>query len=477
MKCEKCGSEWKVNNSMEKSITVCPFCQAQLKPQKQTINEVFRWIVDNKGIQVFQQKHIINAYLADLVNEEQKGRNRIKLALSSGAGELFYKLWIQSNGQLTEVELNRFLVSIEDIGFTKEFSTYVLNVFLYSVSFSPQVNNDTEKKGQAQNNENIEKQKYLSIFCKLIEIIKQNKEKGEQTEYRKENSKKRDKSVYTSPKDPLQEELEVRIGERVSEGLSKKQLAEFDACKTQAEVAEWLRKNRPDYRIIVEEEREKIYGFNAKNEYYDVDIVTFPLFNSVINHPKYGNEKEYVHIRILGEDRWCRSLILIAGKKYEVDIYIRNDADPTFNTKQKKNKGVALNSKVSVDMPCEILNNKEERIVVRIMCDNEKKECVDAVVLKSLHNQNYRLHYVSDSSKIINKWKANNSILPPSLFSKEGTLIGLNGLNGVIPGGDEYTIHVRFVFEVQSLEDKKTDTYTPDWPSTASLFKSWFKKK
>ena len=258
MRCEKCGSEWKVNNSMEKSITLCPFCKAQLKPQKGTINEVFRWIVDNNGIQIFQQKRIINAYLADLVDEEQKERTRIKLALSSGAGELFYKLWIQSKGQLTEIELNRFLVSIEELGFTKEFSTYVLNVFLYSVSFSPKVNNYTEKKGQAQDNDNIEKQKYLSIFCKLIEKIKQNKEKREQTEYCKENSKKTDESVRTSQKDPLQEELEVRIGERISEGLSNVQLAEFDACKTQAEVAEWLRTNRPDYRIIVEEEHQKI---------------------------------------------------------------------------------------------------------------------------------------------------------------------------------------------------------------------------
>lgn len=476
MKCGKCGSEWKVNNSMEKSITVCPFCHAKLKPNKQTINEVFRWIVDNKGIQIFQDKHIINAYLADLVNEEQKGRNRIKLALSSGAGDLFYKLWVQSKGQLTEIELNRFLISIEDLGFTKEFSTYVLSVFLYSVSFSPQLNNDTEKKEQAHVNHNIEKQKYLFLFCKLIEIIKQNKEKREKTEYRKENSKKTDESIHTSLKDSLQEELEVRIGKRISEGLSNVQLAEFDACKTQAEAAEWLRTNRPDYRIIVEEEHQKIYGISIKNEYFDNDIVTFPLFNSVVNHPKYGNEKEFVHIRIYDEDRWYRSLVLIAGKKYEVDIYIRNDANPTFNTKQKNNKGVALNSKVSVDLPQEILNNREERIVVRIMCDNEKKECVDEVRLKSLNNQNYKLHYISDSLIINNKWKANNSILPTSLFSKEGTLIGLNGLNGVVPGGDEYLIHVRFVFEAQEINEEKSERYKSDDTSTLSWFKSFFRR-
>ena len=49
----------------------------------------------------------------------------------------------------------------------------------------------------------------------------------------------------------VQEELEIRIGERISKGLSEVQLNEFDMITDPAEAAVWLEKNRPDYREIV----------------------------------------------------------------------------------------------------------------------------------------------------------------------------------------------------------------------------------
>jgi protein-tyrosine-phosphatase len=62
--------------------------------------------------------------------------------------------------------------------------------------------------------------------------------------------------------DYVQEELEVRIGERISKGLTETQLNEFDMINDPAEAAKWLEKNRPDYREIVtrtiEEMKEEI---------------------------------------------------------------------------------------------------------------------------------------------------------------------------------------------------------------------------
>lgn len=49
----------------------------------------------------------------------------------------------------------------------------------------------------------------------------------------------------------VQEELEVRIGERISKGLTEAQLNEFDMITDQIAAARWLEKNRPDYREIV----------------------------------------------------------------------------------------------------------------------------------------------------------------------------------------------------------------------------------
>ena len=66
----------------------------------------------------------------------------------------------------------------------------------------------------------------------------------------------------------VQEELEVRIGERISKGLTEAQLNEFDAITDQAEATAWLEKNRPDYREIVmrtiEEMKNEIRANRAK---------------------------------------------------------------------------------------------------------------------------------------------------------------------------------------------------------------------
>lgn len=66
----------------------------------------------------------------------------------------------------------------------------------------------------------------------------------------------------------VQEELEVRIGERISRGLTQVQLNEFDAITDPIEAAKWLEVNRPDYREIVSrtiaEMKEEIRANRAK---------------------------------------------------------------------------------------------------------------------------------------------------------------------------------------------------------------------
>lgn len=49
----------------------------------------------------------------------------------------------------------------------------------------------------------------------------------------------------------VQEEIEVRIGERIARGLTESQLQEFDTLTDQKQITAWLEKNRPDYRDIV----------------------------------------------------------------------------------------------------------------------------------------------------------------------------------------------------------------------------------
>jgi len=59
----------------------------------------------------------------------------------------------------------------------------------------------------------------------------------------------------------LYEELELRVGTRLSEGMSDDQLAQFekliDANDDRGGIA-WLEANRPNYRDVVAEELEKL---------------------------------------------------------------------------------------------------------------------------------------------------------------------------------------------------------------------------
>ena len=68
--------------------------------------------------------------------------------------------------------------------------------------------------------------------------------------------------------DYIQRELEIRVGERISQGLSETQLREFDLIEDPEEAAAWLEKNRPDYREIVnrtiEEMKEEIRANREK---------------------------------------------------------------------------------------------------------------------------------------------------------------------------------------------------------------------
>lgn len=49
----------------------------------------------------------------------------------------------------------------------------------------------------------------------------------------------------------IQKELEIRIGERISKGLSPDQLNEFDSLTDKTDIILWLKHNRPNYREIV----------------------------------------------------------------------------------------------------------------------------------------------------------------------------------------------------------------------------------
>lgn len=48
-----------------------------------------------------------------------------------------------------------------------------------------------------------------------------------------------------------QEELEVRVGEEIAEGMTEEKMKEFESATTDEETEKWLNENKPNYREIV----------------------------------------------------------------------------------------------------------------------------------------------------------------------------------------------------------------------------------
>ena len=102
--------------------------------KKYTVKTAMRWIVERESWTVFERDTVLNGMLADLAFEEAKERQRIRLALSSGAGRQFYSFLRQGEGHPDAHDLLMLRTSLADVGFGEDFVSYVLDAFLYAVS-------------------------------------------------------------------------------------------------------------------------------------------------------------------------------------------------------------------------------------------------------------------------------------------------------------------------------------------------------
>ena len=155
MKCNRCDSEWKTTTPFGEEIKVCPFCKAQLQPKESSLKGTFRWLVQDRGIDVFKKSGIINSVLSDLVRDDEKGRRKIKTALSAGAGTEFFNI-IHSQGVLNDIGRKQFMSALSDCGFSLDFCNFVIDVFAYSIEYELAVS-EKEKTDKGARNDTLPK--------------------------------------------------------------------------------------------------------------------------------------------------------------------------------------------------------------------------------------------------------------------------------------------------------------------------------
>ena len=146
MKCSKCGNDLRIESDSVEKGKYCSSCEKHDFPKSNSIEEVLRWIVQNRGVEVFQNSGVINAILSDLAPKDEKGRIKIKNALAVGAGEYFHG--IVQRGALNEVSRKQFLSALSSNGFTIEFCNFIFDVFAYSINQSVAVREEETTKTQ-----------------------------------------------------------------------------------------------------------------------------------------------------------------------------------------------------------------------------------------------------------------------------------------------------------------------------------------
>ena len=181
------------------------------------------------------------------------------------------------------------------------------------------------------------------------------------------------------------------------------------------------------------------------------------VFNSITNNAAVGDERDFVRIEEKNSGRPYSSDITIEpGKQYEVYIYYHNDASMTYNGAEYDYIGVARDVRLASNFPDELAAGERGVVNGIISASNTDplKVWDEAYITAS---DDMTLHYVEGSAKIYNDWGVNGSVLSINLFSEQGTFLGLNELNGVILGCDEYSGQVVYTIQTYAVEEEKPD--------------------
>ena len=191
---------------------------------------------------------------------------------------------------------------------------------------------------------------------------------------------------------------------------------------------------------------------------------TYPTFNSITDNPTIGDERNFVRIGEIGADitDMTDEVTVVPGRQYLVYIYFHNNASSTFNDAAHNHSGVALRTRMSSAFSTVLTPSERGTVSATITADNTNPGSVWDEAYMTTTTDKVLMHYVAGSAHIYSDWKANNSVLSPNLFSETGTLLGLNALNGVIPGCEEYHGVVTYVLQAEELGGSITKTVSKD---------------
>jgi hypothetical protein len=172
----------------------------------------------------------------------------------------------------------------------------------------------------------------------------------------------------------------------------------------------------------------------------------FITFNSIIDNPSIGDERNFVEVRDIGDSNLTDQMAVRDGQEIVLQIYFDNDAGANLKLKAK-------NTRARVTLPS--APTKSATITGYLTADNTKPTSVsDTAALSS--DKPFSLSYENGSAQIWNNVLRGAS-LADSIVSSDSALIGYDKIDGVIQSGPQYSGYVTLKFKVNT---QKASTVT-----------------
>ena len=168
-------------------------------------------------------------------------------------------------------------------------------------------------------------------------------------------------------------------------------------------------------------------------------------FNSMVNAPNYGDERNFVRIKeaTAANNTYTDNINLQPGKEYTVMVYFHNNASPGLN---ESGQGIAQNAQMRVQMPATVKAGERARITGFVSADNAQPGTAWDEAYGAASN-NIALRYVPNSATIYSNGAVDGQKMPESLFTT-GAKLGYDKLDGKLPGCNQYAGWVTYNIKV-----------------------------
>lgn len=197
---------------------------------------------------------------------------------------------------------------------------------------------------------------------------------------------------------------------------------------------------------------------------------SYVTFNSIIDNAGIGDERNFVRVREAGtSNAYTDELEIVPGKEYEVYIYYHNNAASNLNP---SGKGIANGVKISSAYPTTVKSGERGMVSGIITATDADPASVWDEAYLTTKAAEVNLSYKIGTAIIHNAGRVNGSVLSDSLFTEAGAYIGINVLDGRIPGCAEYSGYITYTLIAESttselLKEVSTDGET--WSNNVTV--------